>query len=47
MLWVGVVLRETCQRLSQSNLFLEYIEEIYQTFLEAMNTANCLGDAVK
>ena len=27
--------------------YLDYVEDIYQTLLEAMNTTNCLGNAVR
>lgn len=27
--------------------YLDYVEEVYQTLLEAMNTTNCLGSAVR
>lgn len=27
--------------------YLDYVEDIYQTLLEAMNTTNCLGSAVR
>ena len=27
--------------------YLDYVEEVYQTLLEAMNTTNCLGNAVR
>ena len=27
--------------------YLDYVEDVYQTLLEAMNTTNCLGSAVR
>ena len=27
--------------------YLDYVEDAYQTLLEAMNTTNCLGSAVR
>ena len=27
--------------------YLNYVEDVYQTLLEAMNTTNCLGSAVR
>ena len=27
--------------------YLDYVEDIYQTLLEAMNTTNCLGNSVR
>ena len=29
------------------NYNVDYVEEVYQTLLEAMNTTNCLGNAVR
>ena len=45
--WLKLSVRRTVVPFVKSNLFLEYVEEIYQIFLEAMNTTSCLGDAVK